>query len=45
VQNPGDFASDIAKITGLTGWKPKTDLKNGLKKTVAFYRKYRKWYW
>lgn len=44
-QEPGDFTSDITKITGLTGWKPKTDLARGLQKTIAYYRKYGKKYW
>lgn len=44
-QEPGDFTSDITKITRLTGWKPKTNLETGLKKTIAFYRKYKKFYW
>ncbi len=42
---PGDFASDITKIRKLTGWKPKTSLADGLKKTVAFYRKNKHHYW
>jgi UDP-glucose 4-epimerase len=45
VQNPGDFASDITKIKKLTGWKPTTKLKDGISKTVEYYRKYKKWYW
>ncbi|MBI3955864.1 NAD-dependent epimerase/dehydratase family protein [Candidatus Gottesmanbacteria bacterium] len=44
-QEPGDFASDIAKIEALTGWKPKTGLVKGLQKTVAYYRTYGKNYW
>lgn len=44
-QEPGDFTSDIAKITRLTGWKPSTDLETGLKQTVAYYGKYKIHYW
>ncbi|MBI5620908.1 NAD-dependent epimerase/dehydratase family protein [Candidatus Gottesmanbacteria bacterium] len=44
-QEPGNFTSDITKITTLTGWKPRTDLVSGLKHTVAYYRKHRKYYW
>jgi len=44
-QEPGDFASDTTKITKLTGWMPKTSLDAGLKKTIAYYRKYKKYYW
>lgn len=39
-QEPGDFASDINKITRLTGWKPTTSLTQGLTKTIAYYKKY-----
>jgi UDP-glucose 4-epimerase len=44
-QEPGDFVSDITKIRKLTGWRPKTSLHNGLKKTIAFYRKNKTHYW
>ncbi len=37
-QEPGDFVSDITKIRGLLGWEPKTGLREGLARTVAFYR-------
>ncbi|MFH0749481.1 MAG: NAD-dependent epimerase/dehydratase family protein [Candidatus Gottesmanbacteria bacterium] len=44
-QEPGDFASDITKIQKLTGWKSTTSLTSGMKKTIAYYRKYKKHYW
>lgn len=37
-QEPGDFVSDITKIRRLTGWKPRVGLREGLERTVAFYR-------
>ena len=37
-QEPGDFVSDITKIRGLLGWEPTTGLREGLERTVAFYR-------
>jgi UDP-glucose 4-epimerase len=40
-QEPGDFVSDIAKIRRLTGWSPRVDLRDGLARTVAFYRERR----
>jgi UDP-glucose 4-epimerase len=43
--DPGDFYSDISKISKMTGWKPSTDLESGLRKTVAYYRKHKAHYW
>jgi len=42
---PGDYYADISKIKRLVGWAPKTSLEEGIRKTVAFYRAYRKEYW
>lgn len=35
----GNFRVDIQKIQKQLGWTPKTDLDDGLKKTIEFYRK------
>ncbi len=40
-QEPGDFLSDISRIRALLGWEPKTSLRAGLERTVAFYRERR----
>ena len=40
-QEPGDFVSDISKIRRLLGWEPRTDLRDGLARTVDFYRSHR----
>ncbi len=40
-QEPGDFVSDITKIRTLLGWEPKTSLRDGLVRTVEFYRERR----
>jgi UDP-glucose 4-epimerase len=37
-QEPGDFVSDISKIRRLLSWEPTVDLREGLSRTVAFYR-------
>ena len=37
-QEPGDFVSDITKIRGLLGWEPRVGLRDGLSRTVEFYR-------
>lgn len=34
----GDISLNIEKIQRLLGWRPKTSLEEGLKKTVEFYR-------
>jgi UDP-glucose 4-epimerase len=40
-QEPGDFVSDITKIRGLLGWEPRVALRDGLARTVDFYRERR----
>lgn len=42
---PGDYYADISKIKSIVGWKPKTKLEDGIRKTIQFYRKYKKYYW
>ncbi|MEP6995494.1 MAG: SDR family NAD(P)-dependent oxidoreductase [Acidobacteriota bacterium] len=43
-QEPGDFVSDITKIRGMLGWEPRVSLRDGLARTVAFYRERRSEY-
>ena len=40
-QEPGDFVSDITKIRRLLAWEPKVALREGLGRTVDFYRERR----
>jgi UDP-glucose 4-epimerase len=42
---PGDYYTDISKVERMVGWKPRTGLDEGLRKTVEFYRKHQKEYW
>jgi len=42
---PGDYYADISRIKKIVGWKPKTSLEEGIRKTVQFYRKYKREYW
>lgn len=42
---PGDYYADISKIKRITGWQPKTSLAEGIRKTVEYYRQYKKHYW
>jgi UDP-glucose 4-epimerase len=44
-QEPGDFYSDITKIRRVCGWSPTIGLREGLERTVAFYRTAREHYW
>lgn len=41
----GDYITDISKISSVTGWRPTTSLREGIKKTVEYYEKYSKHYW
>jgi UDP-glucose 4-epimerase len=45
IQEPGDFYSDIAKITKVVGWRPATTLEEGLRQTIDFYRAHARHYW
>ncbi len=44
-QEPGDFYSDIAKIRTRLGWAPRTPFREGLRRTVEYYRKNKHFYW
>ena len=44
-QEPGDFYPDISKIKKLVSWQPLISLKDGLRRTAEYYRKYQKEYW
>lgn len=41
----GDYYSDFAKIRTSLGWEPRVGLREGLRKTVAYYQKHHKHYW
>jgi len=43
-QEPGDFVSDITKIRRLLHWEPTVELKDGLRRTIEFYRERREDY-
>lgn len=44
-QEPGDFYSDITKIKNKLGWYPRVDLREGISRTIDYYRKNKKHYW
>lgn len=41
----GDYYSDYRLIQGRLGWRPCVHLYEGLKRTLAFYRENREYYW
>ncbi|MDP2660568.1 MAG: NAD-dependent epimerase/dehydratase family protein [Dehalococcoidia bacterium] len=41
----GDYYADCSKIRRTLGWEARTDLREGLKKTIPFYLKHREHYW
>lgn len=44
-QEPGDFCSDISKIRRLAGWAPTTSLREGIRRTIDYYRVNKAHYW
>ena len=41
----GDYYADYRKIRGKLGWVPRVGLRDGLARTLEFYRKHREHYW
>ena len=41
----GDYYSDFSLITHELGWQPKVDLREGLQKTLSYYREHHQRYW
>jgi UDP-glucose 4-epimerase len=41
---PGDYYADITKIKNTTGWEPKTTIDTGIRKTIEYFKKYKKYY-
>tara|TARA_Y100000034_G_C6902523_1_gene417725 strand:- start:2606 stop:3601 length:996 start_codon:yes stop_codon:yes gene_type:complete len=41
----GSTYCSYSKIRDELGWEPKTDIKEGLRKTIEFYRRYKEHYW
>jgi len=41
----GDYSADFAKIRDRLGWEPRVPLRDGLERTLAYYRKHGERYW
>ncbi len=44
-QEPGDFYSDITKARAVIRWEPKTEIREGIARTIEYYRKNKPHYW
>ena len=42
---PGDYYADVSKIKRVVGWEAGTGLREGLARTIEFYRENRAYYW
>jgi len=45
VANFGDYIANYNKIRNDVSWEPKVNLREGTKRTVEYYKKYRNYYW
>ena len=41
----GNYVSDISRIQRDTGWRPRVLLREGIERTIEFYRRYKTFYW
>lgn len=41
----GDYYGDFGKIANVLGWSPRVQLREGLTRTLDYYRQYRAHYW
>lgn len=41
----GDFYADYTKIKTMLGWQPQINVREGLLRTIEFYRKHKEYYW
>jgi UDP-glucose 4-epimerase len=41
----GDYYGDYTKIRAQLGWQPTVPLRQGLERTISFYRRYQEHYW
>jgi nucleoside-diphosphate-sugar epimerase len=41
----GDYIADWSKIKKILGWEPNVSLQEGIKRTIDYYRKFKRKYW
>jgi len=41
----GDYYGDYTKIRTELGWQPKIKLRDGIARTLEYYRQYKEHYW
>ena len=41
----GDYYADYRRIRGKLGWRPQVSLREGLTRTLEYYRQHRQHYW
>jgi UDP-glucose 4-epimerase len=41
----GDYVADTTKIKGLLDWRPQVSIREGLERSVRYYRAYKEHYW
>ena len=41
----GDYYADYRLIQGRLGWRPRVSLREGLQRTLVFYRAEKEYYW
>jgi UDP-glucose 4-epimerase len=41
----GDYYADDSKLRSRLGWEPRVGLREGLERSLAFYREHGAWYW
>ena len=41
----GNYYADCSKIKRIIGWEPEVNIKEGVLKTLQFYKKFKKYYW
>lgn len=41
----GDYYGDYTKISNDLGWQPKVNLRDGIARTLEYYRRYKEFYW